>query len=297
MFRGMHEATQRALELSELRLRAVVSGAQVILWSLDAQGRFTFSEGGGLRALGLEPGQVVGLSVFDVYRDAPDILAHTRRALAGESIKEFTVSHGIRYETHLTPVFDAAGAVAGLIGVATDVTERLRQREELEAELERTRGQLLRVERLASLGTLAAGVGHELRNISTVLDSLRDAFAEAAARGEPPGQGELAELERVCAHVTTHGRHLMDLGRPGSAEVERVDLRELVANTLAMLRTAGVTRYVKVSAQEPAAPVWLEVSRTRVEQVLLNLVRNAADAVETVKDRPAEVREIGRAHV
>ena len=47
---------------------------------------------------------------------------------------------------------------------------------------------------------------------------------------------------------------------------------------------------MRVSASEPGEPLWVQASRTRVEQVLLNLVRNAADAVESVKDRPAEVR-------
>ncbi|MFY0582659.1 hypothetical protein ACN28S_57745 [Cystobacter fuscus] len=145
----------------------------------------------------------------------------------------------MHYETRFTPVHDESGAVRGTIGVALDVSERMRAQEQLEAELERTRGQLLQVERPASLGTLAAGVGHELRNISTVLDSLRGAFVECAERGVPPAREELEELERVCAHVATHGRHLMDLGRPGNAAVERVDLRELVSGTLAMLRTAG----------------------------------------------------------
>ena len=285
-----HQAMQRALAMSELRLRTVVRGAPLIIWSLDAHGTFTFSDGAGLSALGLKPGEVVGRSVFDVYRDVPESLEQTRRALAGESFMGHVQNGELHYETRYTPVMGPDGRPAGLIAIATDITERKRQQEKLASELERTRAQLLQVERLASLGTLAAGVGHELRNISTVLESLREAFGECAGRGEPPGSEELEELARVCDHITTHGRHLMELGQPGHARVERLDLRELVSGTLAMLRTAGVTRHVAVSSAEPAMPLWVEASRTRVEQVVLNLVRNAADAVESVRDRPAEVR-------
>lgn len=284
------EAMARALATSELRLRTAVRGAQMIIWALDAQGVFTFSDGGGLAALGLKPGQVVGQSVFDVYRDVPDILANTRRALAGEAFIYDTEVAGIHYETRYTPVYDESGALTGVIGISTDITERVRYHERLEAELERTRGQLLQVERLATLGTLAAGVGHELRNISTVLNSLRGSFTECARRGVAPDPEELEELRWACDHVATHGRHLMDLGRPGQTRVERLDLRELVAGTLAMLRTAGIIKHVKVSSSAPESPMWVEASRTRVEQVLLNLVGNAADAVEPVRDRPAEVR-------
>jgi PAS domain S-box-containing protein len=284
------EAMERALATSELRLRTAVRGAQMIICAMDARGTFTFSDGGGLAALGLEPGQVVGQSVFDLYSASPIILENTRRALAGESITYDAALGRIHYETRYTPVFDESGGVVGAIGVSMDVTERVRYHELLEAELERTRAQLLQVERLATLGTLAAGVGHELRNISTVLNSLRGSFTECAQRGVAPDAEELEELRWACEHVATHGRHLMDLGRPGQAHVERLDLRELVSGTLAMLRTAGVIRHVKVSSSAPESPLWVQVSRTRVEQVLLNLVSNAADAVEPVRGRPAEVR-------
>jgi C4-dicarboxylate-specific signal transduction histidine kinase len=220
----------------------------------------------------------------------PEIAAQARRALAGESFTGYTSVSNLHYETRYTPVFDEAGVLTGAIGIATDVTERVRYHEVLEAELERTRQQLLQVERLATLGTLAAGVGHELRNISTVLNSLRSFFTECAERGVPPDAEELEELRWACEHVATHGRHLMDLGRPGQARAERLDLRELVSGSLSMLRTAGIIKHVKVSSSAPESPVWVQASRTRVEQVLLNLVSNAADAVELVRDRPTEVR-------
>jgi PAS domain S-box-containing protein len=280
---------QRALEASETRLRTLVRGAQVVIWALDAQGIFTFADGGGLTVLGLQPGQVVGQSVFSVYESQPDIIAQARRALGGESFTASIRVEAGHYETRYTPLFEESGRLTGVIGVAMDVTERVRYREMLEEELERTRNQLLQVERLATLGTLAAGVGHELRNISTVLNSLHQYLAECATSGAAPGSEELEELGWACQHVATHGRHLMDLGRPGKAMAERVDLRELVAGSLAMLRTAGVTRHVKVSSSVPETPLWVRASRTRVEQVLLNLVSNAADAVEAVRDRPAEV--------
>ncbi len=118
-------------------------------------------------------------------------MKHTPELL--RSIEDFsthTLVKGVHYETRFTPVHDESGTVQGTIGVALDVSERVRAQEQLEAELERTRGQLLQVERLASLGTLAAGVGHELRNISTVLDSLRGAFVGSPLPAVPTGPDE-----------------------------------------------------------------------------------------------------------
>lgn len=284
------EGMQRALAASEMRLRTVVRGAQMAIWTLDTAGTFTFQDGGAFGALGLDPDFLAGQSIFEVFGEHPDVPEHARRALAGESTTGYVSFPGFHYETRYTPVYDEAGTLTGAIGIAMDVTERVHYHEMLELELERTRAQLLQVERLATLGTLAAGVGHELRNISTVLNSLRTYFTDCARRGVPPEPEVLEELGWACEHVTTHGRHLMDLGRPGRTTPERVDLRELVMGALAMLRTAGITKHIKVSSSVPDTPLWVEASRTRVEQVLLNLVSNAADAVESVLGRPAEVR-------
>jgi diguanylate cyclase (GGDEF)-like protein/PAS domain S-box-containing protein len=122
---------EEALRASEERLRTVVSNAPVVLWSLDATGTFTLSEGRGLELLGLKPGEVVGQSVFDVYRDAPDVLEHTRRALAGEPFAATVQVGALTFESHYMPLRGADGAVAGVIGVAIDVTETKRTEEAL----------------------------------------------------------------------------------------------------------------------------------------------------------------------
>src|SRR5579864_3600430 len=118
---------EEELRRSEQRLLTTVNAAPVVLFALDPAGVFTFSAGKGLQGLGLRPGEVVGQSVFDLYRDNPEILEHVRRALSGE---EFTVIDEVPqrqriYETRWAPARDGAGNSLGLIGVATDITERV----------------------------------------------------------------------------------------------------------------------------------------------------------------------------
>jgi PAS domain S-box-containing protein len=120
------EAIARALRDSDDRLRSVISSASMVLWALDAQGTFTFSDGGALRLVGLSPGEVVGRSVFEVYADIPEVVEDNRRALAGE---EFTTLRRIgtrTFEARYSVQRNARGEVVGVIGVAVDVTERQR---------------------------------------------------------------------------------------------------------------------------------------------------------------------------
>jgi two-component sensor histidine kinase len=96
----------------------------VILFGIDADGTFTLSEGLGLESMGAGAGDVVGKSVYQVYRNFPDILEQVNAALAGSE------SHGIThigdncFEVWFTPVWDEERMVVGLSGVAVDITRR-----------------------------------------------------------------------------------------------------------------------------------------------------------------------------
>ena len=125
--------TEWALKQSEQRLRALVGNAPVVLFALDKEGIFTHSEGKGLGALGLKPGEAVGRSVRDLYRDTPEVLESIARALAGESFTASVQVGGLVFETQYAPFRGSSDEVVGIIGVATDVTERQRARRAAEA--------------------------------------------------------------------------------------------------------------------------------------------------------------------
>lgn len=112
-------------------LRSIVANSPVVVWALDQRGDFLLSEGKGLKALGLEPGEVVGQSVFEVYRGIPEVKSYTERALRGESTHGLIESSGITFETWHSPIRDAHGRVVGVAGMAFDVTQRERTKEEL----------------------------------------------------------------------------------------------------------------------------------------------------------------------
>ncbi len=114
-------STSPALDPIEL-LKTVVANAPIVLFALDPDGVFTLSEGRGLDALGLKAGEVVGKSVFDLYRDYPLILDACRRALKGETVTTVLPVQGLAFETRYSPRLDWGGKVTGVLGVATDVT-------------------------------------------------------------------------------------------------------------------------------------------------------------------------------
>ena len=122
---------EAALHKIERRLHSIVTAAPIILCAVDSNGIFTLSEGKGLDLLKLQPGEVVGQSVFELYQDFPEIIRDVRRAIKGEPfVNTFTVN-ALNFETRFLPVLDDDGKVVEVIGVAIDVTDQKRIENEL----------------------------------------------------------------------------------------------------------------------------------------------------------------------
>ncbi len=156
-------------------------------------------------------------------------------------------------------------------------------------ELERTRARLLQADRLATLGTIAASVGHELNNVAAVLTHTATFIRMRAHEGKLPEPDDLVALERGVAHLTEHARNLLHLGTPSQDRHEVLDVVTVIADVLSMLHVSGRTKRVNIMTQAPGVPVRVAMSRTKLEQIFVNLITNAADAVI---DQPPEGRLI-----
>jgi diguanylate cyclase (GGDEF)-like protein/PAS domain S-box-containing protein len=135
MEQDLRENAER-LRRSEAALRTLLESAPIILYAADADGTITLSEGTGLAALGLKPGEAVGRNLRD-FQNSAESADYTRRALAGEAVSYDTQVGGIWLHVALQPVHGADGGPGGLIGVCFDVTERIASEERFRVLFER----------------------------------------------------------------------------------------------------------------------------------------------------------------
>ncbi|HEV8304407.1 MAG TPA: PAS domain S-box protein [Gemmatimonadales bacterium] len=186
---------EHALRASKHRLRTVVAGAPVVLFALDRDGTFTMAEGKGLQALGVRPGQLVGRSFFELLAGLPQALAELKRALAGEAFTSTVEIFGFEFEAWYSPVRERDGTVSGVVGVATDITQRRRAEAALRRSDEATRALVQHapfgIYRATPDGALLAvnpalvqmlGYGSEAELMRTHLD--RDVFVDPQARSQ-----------------------------------------------------------------------------------------------------------------
>ena len=106
-------------------LENVIALSPVMVFTLDAKGRFVLAEGGAVDSIGLFPG-AKGRLATDVYRDHPEALRVVARALAGETFSSPLSFGDVHLDAHVVPLHDGAGAYAGSLAIAVDVTLRRR---------------------------------------------------------------------------------------------------------------------------------------------------------------------------
>lgn len=138
-FRNVSTRVKREQALTERsqQLSALIEHAPVILFALDGDGVFTLSEGRALGDIGLQPGEVVGRSIYDIYEHRAEILEAASDALDGESVHTIERVDDRLFETWYRPV-GSEGDVDRVIGIGVDVTERQEYEETLNTLYEAT---------------------------------------------------------------------------------------------------------------------------------------------------------------
>jgi PAS domain S-box-containing protein len=303
-------------------IEAMVDAVLVV----DADGRITLSNSAATKITGFTPEQLRSMPVAQLLVDDSSGLRTVVRhrieqgAVLRREESWLVTQSGERIPVSVTgsPALTPEGGFLGIVLVARDIRElrqlladkeaeivRRRAAEaelralnaSIEEQLEQTRQSLLLAERRSTLGTLAGGVGHELRNIAQIQISALDELQAALAASDDLAElarALLPDLQRVGDHITAHGKRLMQLARPGSDQVEPIDLDVLVTDMVAMLQRAGKLRHVKVNTNLGNGPATVLVNRIKIEQILVNLIGNAVDAIGddpgtiTIEVRPSE---------
>ena len=288
-------------------IEAMVDAVLVV----DVEGRITLANTATARLTGYTLEQIIAMPVARLlHDDSSGLRSVVRRRIAdGDVLRReeswLLAKGGDRIPVSVTgsPVLTPSGELEGIVLVARDIREvqkllsdkedEIRRRRNAEAELrmlnaniesqlEQARASLLAAERRATLGTLAGGVGHELRNIAQIQVAAVDELGSALAANEDVtelARALLPDLERVGEHIATHANRLMQLADPEPERVERLELDSLVREVVLMLRGAGKLGRLDVKLDFTSESTAIIANRVRVEQVLFNLLVNAVDAI------------------
>ncbi len=263
-------ALSRALHESEALYRGVVEAAEALIVGIDDDGRITFAN----RSAQLGYGATTTGKLF-VELWGERVRSSLERALRGAPVRprESTVTTPAGTRTirwTLTRVPEAERRIA-VVAVGIDVTEQV--------ELRRRSA---RAEALAAVGTLTAGLAHEIRNPLNAA-ALQLQLLERGARKLEPSAAE-AIVARVGIVRDELGRltkmldEFLGLARPEELDAETMDVRGLLDEVLALEEPVCARASVRLLV-EAEEGVCVRADRHRLKQVLVNLVTNAREAL------------------
>ena len=263
---------------SEEHYRAVFESAPVGLGVADMNGQLLIFNDAMMRPGGytrddiLAIGNVARLYHSDSDRDRALKLARDQGFLYRHEV-QFRRKSGEPYDTLLTlaPVrFD--GRPCWLAAVE-DVTEQKRA----EAEQRRLEGQLLQAQKMEAVGRMTAGIAHDFNNVLAVILGSAHVLGDAVQQ-IPEAKSDLDELKRAAQLGAAMVSKLLGYSRSAPLKLKTVDLSQLITGAHTVLKRLLPTRIALVMDAKPGCLA--DVDTTAVEQMVLNLVTNARDAIE-----------------
>jgi two-component system NtrC family sensor kinase len=289
---------------SEQRFRGLIGTAQDAVVIMDHHGRITLVNHVAEKIFGYREKEMLGQPVTplmperyrEAHRQGIERYLRTREAsLIGRTIElgglrrsgeEFPLEMSLSVMEHKgSPLFTA---------IIRDITERKKIEAELKSltdELERkveertkalkeTQVQLIQSGKLAALGTLAAGVAHELNQPLMVIRGYAQELLADERLADQELREDLRRIEGQTTRMVAIITHLRDFSRQSKGRREPTDLNHVVTQAFTFLAQQLTTRNIGVVQElDPALPtVWADP--LQIEQIILNLVTNARDALE-----------------
>lgn len=290
--------TRSPLVQSHDLLRQIIDKAPMLFFLRDLSGRYVMINNRYAELLGKAPSDVEGRTPHELF--PPDLaetyLGHDAEVMRADTSLRFEENsrdqHGkMRYWLSVkTPLHDKEGNIIGVGGMASDITELKDAQEEMNnlnhylesanRELRSMQDQLIQAEKMESVGRLAAGVAHEVKNPLALILMGLEYFSQLPEDTDPNFREILVEMRKAVrrAEKIVHG--LVDFSASRQLEIQTVDVNRVVRETLPFIKHDRLRKGVELV--EDFAP---EVGRVRLdvqkfEQVLLNLLINALHAVE-----------------
>jgi len=266
----MDELRSSRLEIMDERnfKASILESISSAIVTFSPEGLLTSINATGLAFLGSKISQDMHFSeVFSGWSDMAAHIARTLGSKTGYGRSSLVIDRGMGktyFDVGLFPIDNDAGK--GLTVTMRNETEKEKLREEM-----------MRLDRLASLGKLSAGIAHEVRNpltgISLLLDDLHDR-ASAASEDKTMIKKALTEIERVERLISS----LLNYSSPVRADFREGDLNGVVHDTVLLMRRPCERQQVSLILESGEIPLF-RFDPEKIKQAVLNIIRNAQEAM------------------
>jgi PAS domain S-box-containing protein len=291
---------QRSLEAQRSFLHQVIDINPNFIFAKDRQGRFMLANQAIADAYGVTVDELIGRTDADLSPNMQEVEFFRKTdlevmdTLSERFITEerMTDCHGTVHwlQTVKRPIQGTDGITPMVLGASTDIT----QRKQAELALQEQRAQMTHVARVSVMGELAASLAHELNQpLAAILSN-----AQAALRFMERDEIDYQEIREILKDIVTADRRAGEVIRHVRALVKKreavlefvpIDLAELIRSVLALVHSNAVAQNVFVSVEMPDDVTSVRGDRVHLQQVILNMLLNAFDAMSECRPHERSV--------
>jgi two-component system NtrC family sensor kinase len=269
------DRTTADLRRSQKQYKSVVENARDLIFLVEESGAFLSANTAAARVFGVPAAGITKKKLSDFFapEDAATMMAYVEDAI--HSRKSFEIKAAARiqdrlywFSTHFVPIFGEDGrSVEQVLVMVRDITDR-----------QRMEAQMAQTEKLASLGTLAAGVAHEINNPLGIMLGFTELLLDRVP-ADSKEQELLKTIERQGLNAKKIVENLMSFARQPSKYEEFTDLNQDIGNVLELVKNNLLTKKIDLEVRLARSLPQVRGDAGELQQVFLNLINNAAAAM------------------
>jgi PAS domain S-box-containing protein len=280
-------------------LRSLIDNLPDYIFVKDLQGRYVVDNIAHCQFLGARsPDEVVGKTVADFFpsemaermaQDEQAIFQNGQPMLNQEERMPDRTGRQRWHANTKVPLRNQHGNIVGLVGIGHDVTEQKQAEQQLQKahhelqqsheELKSAQFQLIQAEKMQSIGRLAAGVAHEVKNPLAILRMGIDYFASDVSVKDENASLILNDMKEAIKRADSIILGLLDFSVPAGLDVHPQHLGAVVEESIALVRHEMAAHRIRLHTQlgPDVPPVWID--RNKIKQVMVNVMTNAIHAM------------------
>ena len=274
---------QKQLSEAAQEWQITFDSVQDLIFILDSQWKIVRVNGPALAFLNLPAEKVLGKHCYSLMHETHEppelcIIRPMTRTKRHESSEFYDPKRNAWFHVAVNPILDGKGEIARIVHQVRDITEKKRT----EAEIQQARAELLRFERSFRISELTASLAHELNQpLAAILSN-----AQAALRFLESADPDLKEFREILGDIIQDDkragsviRSLRALLKPEEGKQEPIILNDILNDVIAILHSEAVFRNVVMETDFAGSLPPVLADRIQLQQVALNLIMNAAEAM------------------
>jgi two-component system, cell cycle sensor histidine kinase and response regulator CckA len=286
IFAAAYDITERkrieeALRESEEKHRALVDGLPDTVMRFDRDGRHLFVSDNIREETGIEPQWFIGKTHTELgfpeeltrfWEESIRWVFANGKPLKNEFTAELKTGTTV-FDWRLVPEKDAQGAVSSVLTISRDITER-RQAEE---EREKLQAQLLQAQKMESIGMLAGGIAHDFNNLLHAMGGNLE-LLDRKIPEDHPGKKRIPTIRKSMDRAAQLVRQMLMFSRKADVRTQALDLNQEIHGAVKLLERS-IPRMISIELILDENAWSINADPIQVEQMLLNMGTNAADAM------------------